>query len=245
MHNCERGKGREGAEGAPGPPALSCQPGPATWCASSAFLPYSLWSMAWYMKEVVGHLQGEGRDARGPEWTLYPPEKVRASPDSGIWKTYPVCPRLYCNFWVFFSYFWQNWVLVATQAFPLVAASGGHSGCSAWASHHGGFSPCGARALGPGGCSRCSSQAVECSLSSGGARASLLCGMWDLPKSEVEPMSLTWAGRFFTIEPPGKPSTVSVNIPKLQWQFLGPQLYGLFCLKLLWVFHQLNVLAKD
>ena len=147
--------------------------------------------------------------------------------------------------WVFFSYFWQNWVLVATQAFPLVAASGGHSGCSAWASHHGGFSPCGARALGPGGCSRCSSQAVECSLSSGGARASLLRGMWDLPKSEVEPMSRTWAGRFFTIEPPGKPSTVSVNIPKLQWQFLGPQLYGLFCLKLLWVFHQLNVLAKD
>ena len=62
------------------------------------------------------------------------------------------------------------------------------SGCSAWASHGGGFSPCGAWALGPVGCSSCSSQALERSLSSGGARASLLRGMWDLPKSDVSYM---------------------------------------------------------
>ena len=30
--------------------------------------------------------------------------------------------------------------------------------------------------------------------------------MWDLPRSEVEPMSLALAGGFFTTEPPGKPS---------------------------------------
>ena len=28
---------------------------------------------------------------------------------------------------------------------------------------------------------------------------------WDLPNPEIKPMSLVLAGRFFTIEPPGKP----------------------------------------
>ena len=30
-------------------------------------------------------------------------------------------------------------------------------------------------------------------------------GMWDLPRPGIKPMSPTLAGRFFTIEPPGKP----------------------------------------
>ena len=41
--------------------------------------------------------------------------------------------------------------------------------------------------------------------SSCGAWAELLHGMWDLPRPEIKPMSLALAGRFFTLEPPGKP----------------------------------------
>jgi len=36
-------------------------------------------------------------------------------------------------------------------------------------------------------------------------------GMWDLPAPGIEPMPPALAGRFFTIEPPGKPS-VDINI---------------------------------
>ena len=43
-------------------------------------------------------------------------------------------------------------------------------------------------------------------LSSCGSRAQLLCGMWDLPRSRLEPMSPALAGRFSTTAPPGKPS---------------------------------------
>ena len=44
-----------------------------------------------------------------------------------------------------------------------------------------------------------------CRLSSCGSRASLLCGMWDLPRPGLEPMSPALAGRFSTTAPPGKP----------------------------------------
>ena len=43
-------------------------------------------------------------------------------------------------------------------------------------------------------------------LSSCGSRAQLLRGMWDLPRPELEPVSLALAGRFSTTVPPGKPS---------------------------------------
>ena len=43
-------------------------------------------------------------------------------------------------------------------------------------------------------------------LSSCGSRASLLRGMWDLPRSGLEPVSPALAGRFPTTAPPGKPS---------------------------------------
>ena len=36
-------------------------------------------------------------------------------------------------------------------------------------------------------------------------RLQLLCGMWDLPRPGIEPMSPTLAGGFFTSELPGKP----------------------------------------
>ena len=44
-------------------------------------------------------------------------------------------------------------------------------------------------------------------LSNCGSRAQLLCGMWDLPRAGLEPVSPALAGRFSTTAPPGKPSS--------------------------------------
>ena len=41
-------------------------------------------------------------------------------------------------------------------------------------------------------------------LSSCGSRAQLLCGMWDLPRPGLKPVSPALAGRFSTTAPPGK-----------------------------------------
>ena len=46
-------------------------------------------------------------------------------------------------------------------------------------------------------------------LSSCGSRAQLLCGMWDLPRPGLEPMSPALAGGFSTTAPPGKPQLIS------------------------------------
>ena len=93
------------------------------------------------------------------------------------------------------------------QAFSLVAASGGYSSlrCAGFSlrwllllrsmgSRHVGFSSCG-------------SQALERRLSSCGARASLLRGMWDLPGPGLEPVFPALAGGFLTTAPPGKSAT--------------------------------------
>ena len=42
-------------------------------------------------------------------------------------------------------------------------------------------------------------------LSNCGSRAQLLCGMWDLPRPGLEPVSPALAGGFSTTAPPGKP----------------------------------------
>ena len=42
-------------------------------------------------------------------------------------------------------------------------------------------------------------------LSSCGSRAQLLCGMWDLPRPGLKPVSPALAGRLSTTAPPGKP----------------------------------------
>ena len=42
-------------------------------------------------------------------------------------------------------------------------------------------------------------------LSNCGSRAQLLCGMWDLPRPGLEPVSPALVGRFSTTVPPGKP----------------------------------------
>ena len=49
------------------------------------------------------------------------------------------------------------------------------------------------------------------SLSSCGAQAWLLPGVWDLPGSGIKPVSPALAGRFFTTEPPGKSEALFLN----------------------------------
>ena len=103
-----------------------------------------------------------------------------------------------------FIYLWLHWVFVAVHGLSLAAASGGYSslwctGFSLWwllllqsmGSRHTGFSSSGLRAL-------------EGRLSSCGAWAQLLHGMWDLPRPGIEPMSPALAGRFLTTVPPGQ-----------------------------------------
>ena len=54
------------------------------------------------------------------------------------------------------------------------------------------------------GLSSCGLQALQWRLSSCGTRASLLCGMWDLPELGIDAVSPALAGGFLTTEPPGK-----------------------------------------
>ena len=79
------------------------------------------------------------------------------------------------------------------------------SSCCEWASHCGRSSCCRAQAPGHVG----SVVAVPGLQSAGSVAvvhgAQLLHSMWDLPRSEVEPMSSTFAGGFFTTESPEKP----------------------------------------
>ena len=49
-------------------------------------------------------------------------------------------------------------------------------------------------------------------LSSCGSRAQLLCGMWDLPRPGLKPVSPALAGRFSTTTPPGKPRHCSFDL---------------------------------
>ena len=97
------------------------------------------------------------------------------------------------------------------RGLSLVGRVGATLLCGVRASHCSGFSCCGARALGTQasvvvarGLSSCGGRALEHSLSSCGTRASLVRGMWDLPRPGLEPMSPALAGRFLTIVPPGK-----------------------------------------
>ena len=80
-----------------------------------------------------------------------------------------------------------------------------------WASRCSSFFHCGAWALGMRvsvvvalGLSSCGARALECRLSSCGAWAQLLHGMWDLRAPALEPVSPALAGGFLTTEPPGK-----------------------------------------
>ena len=48
-------------------------------------------------------------------------------------------------------------------------------------------------------------------LSSCGSRAQLLCGLWDLPRPGLEPVSPAPAGRLSTTAPPGKPPIFKIK----------------------------------
>ena len=56
------------------------------------------------------------------------------------------------------------------------------------------------------GFNSCGSWALEHRLNSCSTQAQMLCGMWDLPKSGIEPVSPALADRFFTTEPSEKPN---------------------------------------
>ena len=100
----------------------------------------------------------------------------------------------------------MRWIFVAAHGLSLVAVSGGYSSLRCV-----GFSlrwllllqSTGSRCM---GFSSCGSQALEHRLSSCGARAWLLHGMWDLPRPGLEPCPPALAGRFLTTLPSGKSS---------------------------------------
>ena len=105
-----------------------------------------------------------------------------------------------------FIYFWLRWVFVAVSGFLYLW----HVGFSLR-----GFSCCGAQALGTWATvvvacrlSSCGLWALEHRLSSCGARAQLLHGMWDLHRPGLEPVSPALAGGFLTTVPPGKSQSV-------------------------------------
>ena len=126
-----------------------------------------------------------------------------------------------------FIYFWLHWVFVAARGLSLVAVSRGCSslrctGFSLWwllllwstGSRCTGFSSCGLRAL-------------ERRLSSCGARAYFLRGMWDPPGPGLELMSPALAGGFVTTAPPGKSGRPLYSYFIIGSSFLFPWRQGL------------------
>ena len=86
-------------------------------------------------------------------------------------------------------------VFVAARGLSLVAVSKSYTSLQCTASHCSGFSCCRAQAVGHVGFSTC------------GAGALLFRGMWGLPRSGIEPVSLALQGRFLLTGPPGKPKS--------------------------------------
>ena len=118
------------------------------------------------------------------------------------------CLCFFKKFYLFIHLFifWLSWVFVAARRLSLVVVSRGYSSlrCTGFSlrwllllwstgSKRAGFSSCG-------------SWALERRLSSCGARAQLLRGMWDLAGPGLDPVSPALAGGFLTTVPPGKPS---------------------------------------
>ena len=112
---------------------------------------------------------------------------------------------------IYLFIYWLRWLFIAACGLSLLAASGGYSSlrCAGF-SYCGGFC-CRAQAIGAQasvvvacGLSSCGSQALEHRLSSCGARAQLLRGMWDLPGPGLKPVSPALAGGFLTTAPPRK-----------------------------------------
>ena len=111
-------------------------------------------------------------------------------------------------FFLIFKKFWPHWGFVAVHRLSLVVVSGGYSSLQCM-----GFSSrwllllqsTGSRRVGFNSCGTWASVVVARGLSSCGARAQLLCGMWDLPRPGLEPVSPALASGFLATAPPGKP----------------------------------------
>ena len=107
-----------------------------------------------------------------------------------------VCLFVCFNKFIYLLYFWLYWVFIAACGLSLVAASGATLRCGARASHCGGFSLLWSMGSRCADFSSCGSRALECRLTSCGARALLLRGMWDLPVPGIEPVLPALAGRW-------------------------------------------------
>ena len=92
-----------------------------------------------------------------------------------------------------FIYFWLCWVFVSARGLSVVVVSGDHS-----SSRCTGLSLLRPLFLRSTGSRHAGSVIVA-------HRPSCLCGMWDLPRPGLEPVSPALAGRFSTTVPPGKP----------------------------------------
>ena len=96
-----------------------------------------------------------------------------------------------------------------TRAFPLVVEIGGFSCCGAQVRRHVGFSSCGTRAL-------------DRRLSSCGAGAQFLHGMWDLPGPGIEPASPALAGDSYLLSHRGNPRSLTecseIWMPEFKFQ---------------------------
>ena len=117
---------------------------------------------------------------------------------------------LHCCAWAFSSYGKWGLLFAAVRGLLIVVTSRcGARALGAWASVvvPCGLSSCGSQAL-EHKLSSCGSWALECRLSSCGTRASLLCGMWDLPRPGLKPVSPALAGGFLATVPPRKSCAV-------------------------------------
>ena len=122
---------------------------------------------------------------------------------------YPVCLSICLSIYLFIHLFTYLFI------FGCIGSSLLHAGfLQLW--RVGATFCCGARASHCGGFSCCGSWTLEHRLSSCGAQAYLLCGMWDLPRPGLEPVSPALAGGFLTTAPPGKPQSVDLNVNLIQ-----------------------------
>ena len=112
---------------------------------------------------------------------------------------------IFHDFFFFFLiiYFWLCWVLLLYRLFSSCSEQGLLSSLVLRLLIE--VASCRALHLGHTGFSSCGSQAPEHRLRSCGTGAELLCGMWDLPRPGIKPMSPAPADRFFTTELRGKP----------------------------------------
>ena len=115
---------------------------------------------------------------------------------------------IFFNEFYLFFYFCQRWVFIAGHGLSLIVVSQWFFSCKST-----GFSLRQLLSLGSTGCrarglSDRSSRVLERRLSSCGAWAKLLHGVWNLPGPGIRPVSPALAGRFLTTGPPGRSNNV-------------------------------------